>query len=422
MADDNKPSVGILTTFYEFNPSYSLTSVVESQLRALVRNDYRTVLYVHDNFKDDDKIPQGVEIKKIVPRFLLVDYANFQAPLDDLDDQAEKAYQAFKEHLDTDIIIEHDLIFQGWFQPYCMAIHKLAKESDIRWLHWIHSVPTPRDDVKPPHDLRFKLPPNSKLIYLNNTDVVRVAETYNTFPKDVRVVHNPLDPRIFWDTHPIVDELIDKYDILSADFMQIYPVSTPRMVEGKQIKAVIHILAKLKKIGKTVRLVVCNAHANDKREKQTIAEVLSFANEKGLSSAEVIFTSLQSPPTYEHGVPRSAVSQLFQLSNLFIFPSISENCSLILLEAMLSGNLLVLNKSLQSLREFGKHEALYFDFGSTQQDVHIDNREQYMRDIARIIISEFGQNKALKAQNNAKQYHNYDVIFKNSIEPLFYEK
>src|SRR3990167_6315703 len=414
--------VGILTAFYELNSAYSLASVVESQLVSLIKNDYEVVLFVHDNFKDDAKVPKGVEIRKIVPRFNLIDYSNLQEPSTELESQAKKVYEALKEHTqDINVIFEHDMIFQGWFLPYCLGIHKLGHESKIKWFHWIHSVPNVNPKLEYPHNMRFVLPENSKLVYLNNFHLIRAAEAYNLFPKDVRIVYNPVDPRLFWNLHPLVVSLIDRYGLLEADFMQIYPLSTPRMVGGKGIHSLIEIMGQLKALHKKVKLVVCNAHANDRREKQLIAEVLSFASQRGLSSNEIIFTSLENAPEYELGVPREVVSQLFQLSNLFIFPSSSENCSLILLEAMLSKCLLILNNNVGPMREFGKGNALYFDFGSIEQTVNYTDKEKYMKDIAKIIISEFETNKVLKASNDIKKNFNYEAIFNNMILPLLHE-
>src|SRR3990167_8339059 len=148
-------------------------------------------------------------------------------------------------------------------------------------------------------------------------------------------------------------------------------------------------------MNKKVKLVVCNAHANDKREKQLIAETLSFATQKGLNASEIIFTSLENPPENELGVPREVVSQLFQLSNIFIFPSISENCSLVLLEAMLSKNLLVLNDSVMPMREFGKENALYFKFGGLDENVNYDDKDRFIGDVAKIINAEFTNNKTI---------------------------
>ena len=169
-----KPRIGVLTTFYSFDNSYSLCSVVESQLISLVKYGYETTLYVHDNFKDDDKVPAGVHIKKTVPRFLLEDYTAHQEVNGAFQVQVDTAYNAFKT-IDEDIVIEHDLLLQGWFLPYCVALHKLAAESKIKWFHWIHSVPNmmPKG-LEYPHNLRYKLPKNSKLVYLNNLNMVRV--------------------------------------------------------------------------------------------------------------------------------------------------------------------------------------------------------------------------------------------------------
>lgn len=420
---NTKPVIGLLTTFYEFNSSYSLCSVVESQLIALVKHGYKTILFVHDNFKDDSKVLEGVEIRKIVPRFNLIDYGGHQEISKDFEDQVEKSYQALKENTkDVDIIIEHDMIFQGWFLPYCVAIHKLAKESKIKWLHWVHSVPNLKPNgLKYPHDLRYTLPANSKLVYLNNYHIVRAAESYSVFPKDVRIVYNAVDPRMFNNLHPLVVSLIDKYDLLSANYMQTYPVSTPRMIGGKGLNHLLEIFGRLKKEGNSVKLVVCNAHANAEGEKEMIKVTMQNAIARGLNATDIIFTSLEDAPKYELGVPKEVVSQLFQLSNLFIFPSQSENCSLILLEAMLSKNLLILNDNVPSMREFGKENALYFKFGSIDDTITYNNVEGFYGGITKIIISEMNTNKALKGSNNAKKYHNYDYVFTKQIEPLFYE-
>lgn len=416
--------VACLTTFYNWDEAYSLVSVVEAQLEALVKYGYKPILYVLNIFKDDAKVPKGVEIRKIVPQTLLADYSSYQEVNADFNEQVQKIYDALKEHTkDVDVIFEHDLIFQGWFLPHCVAIHRLATETKIKWFHWIHSAPSPRPvDLKFPHNLRFKLPENSKLVYLNNRHLIRVAEMYGIFPKDVRIVYNAVDPRLFWDLHPLVKDLIDKYDLLSADYIDIYPLSTTRMIEGKQLLTVIDVIASLKKMGKRVCLIVCNAHANDKREKSIISNTISYANQRGLNANDLVFTSLENAPTYELGVPREVVSQLFHLSNLFIFPSNSENCSLVLMEAMLSKNLLVLNdNSFLPFREFAKENALYFNFGSHVDKVNYDNRDAFMMDVAKIVDSEFKTNRALKAAMDARKSFNFDNLFKGQIEPIINE-
>jgi len=413
--------IAILSTLWEWNNSYSLTSVIESQLVSLLKYGYEPVLFTHDNFEDDAKVPKGIEIRKVVPRYVLEDYTDHHQVTPQFEEHVKEIEKMMGKNMgDIDFIFEHDMIFQGWFLPYCVAIHNFAEKSDIKWFHWIHSVPNLQPkDLSYPHNLRYKLPRNSKLVYLNNYHIVRAAESYSAWPKDVKVVYNPVDPRIFWNLHPLTHSMLDKYPILEADYLQIYPLSSTRMMDGKQLGTVIEIFSQLKKQGNKVCLIVCNAHANGDKEKEVIQKVKEQALEQGLDHNELIFTSTESIE-YEQGVPREVVSQLFQLANIFIFPSRSENCSLVLLEAMLSKNLLILNDSVPQMREFGQENALYFRFGGINEQEKWHDRNKFTEDVAKIIVSEFSNNKVLRSSNRAKQQFNYDVIFKRMIEPLFY--
>lgn len=415
-------TIGILTPFYSFDDSYSLVSVVKDQLLMNVRAGYKTVLFVLPSFKDDDKVPVGIEIRKVIPQITTEPYRDFKVS-DNFEQDKKVIKEALEEHLkDIDVVIEHDMIFQEHFTAYAAAIHEVNLP-DLKWLHWIHSAPSPRPNVTYPHSCRYTLPKgNHKLVYLNHTNKIQVlAEMYSAWPKDVRSVPNSLDPRTFWDLHPFVSELIDKYNLLSADIISIYPLSTPRMVSGKGLDKVIRIHACLKKQGQKTKLIVANAHANGEREKEAILELKKLSLSYGLTNQDLIFTSMENKE-WEVGIPRKAVSDLFRLSNLFLFPTKSENCSLILLEAMLSGNLLVLNDDVQALREFAQGNALYFRFGALDDTTFtITDEDKYYNDIAKIILSELSLNKGLLAKKQVMQNHNLDKIFKK-IEELYYEQ
>lgn len=412
--------IAILTTFYTWDKAYSLTSVVENQLLALVKHGYNPVLFVHDNFVDESRIPPEIEVRKVVPRFPLVDYGGNQEIEKEFSEQVKIAKKALEENLkDIDVVLTHDLIFQGWFLPYNVAMREA--KLNCRWLHWIHSAPSPRpNDLKYPHDCRYKTMPNSKLIYMNDYDVIRLAEMYGGWPDDVRVVYNPMDVRSFYNLHPLVVETIDKYRLLEADVIDVYPVSSTRF-DGKQVNKVIQVMGHLKKQGKSVRFICANAHANGEREKKEIEKLILYGIEQGLTRNEVIFTSLEGEE-YEQGVSHEVVAGLFALSNLFIFPTLSENCPLILLEAALSKCLLVLNDDFAPLKTFFGKDALYFKFSSLTNKTEYQNEDGYFSDVAKIIVAELNKNKPLNAFNQLRQRFNYDYIFKHQLEPLFFEE
>ncbi len=413
--------IACLTTFYNWDRAYSLVSVVEEQLNSLLRNGYKPVLFVHDNFSDDKLVPESVEIRKVIPRFQLVDYSSNQPVEPGFQDQVKIVKEALEEHLkDIDIVFTHDWIFQGWFLQYNVGMREAQPNLKCRWFHWIHSAPSPRPaNLTYPHDCRYKTMPNSKLIYMNHYDTLRLAEMYGGALDDIRVVYNPCDLRSFWKLNPFVCGLIKKYRLLDADIIDVYPMSSTRF-GGKHPQKVIKVLGKMKKQGKSIRFICPNAHANAEREKKAIEDIIHYGIEQGLTREEVIFTSLEGKE-YEMGVSHEIVKDLFLLSNLFIFPTLSENCPLILLEAAASKCLLVLNESFAPLRDFFGKDALYFKFGSLLENVNYTDEENYYSDIAKIIIGELNKNRPLNAFNTLKQKFNGDYIFKKMLEPLFTE-
>ena len=98
-------------------------------------------------------------------------------------------------------------------------------------------------------------------------------------------------------------------------------------------------------------------------------------------------------------------------------PTVSENSSLVLLEAMLSGNLLVLNRAVGTLKEHAGENALYFDFEYREPK---EVNEKYYLDLAKILASQFENDKSLQVKKRALQNFNYDKVYKN-IEKLLYE-
>lgn len=413
--------VGILSTFYNLDSGYSLVSVVKDQLTMLVKHGYEPVFFVLPTFKDDLKVPKGVEIRKIVPQLILEPYKGLEYP-DHWKEDVKKTREAFERNMqDIEILICHDIFFIDQYLPYNIAMRE-ATESlpKIKILAWTHSAPSSRPILdNNPHANRYSLPPKTKLVYLNHVDITRLAEMYGAWDKDVRVVHNSRDPRTFWNLDPLVSEMCDKYDILEKDIISVYPLSTPRMVDGKGLDKAIKLHSKLKELGYKTCLIVPNAHANAEKDKRLINQTQFYASEMGIGNTELIFTSLETPPTYELGVTPKIISDLFRLANVFVFPTTSENCSLVLLEAMLSGNLLVLNKNVRSLMEFGKENALYFDFN--YRDNALDN-ERYYLDLAKILASHFEGSKPLRVKRDILQHYSLDHIFKKSLEPLFYEE
>lgn len=426
--------VGILTTFYTWDEAYSLTGVVLHQIVSLLKHGYTPVLFVLENF-NDQSLPEAfakdgvVEVRKVIPQIITEPYhgivASRQIP-PQFEKDVARVTAAYNQHFkDIGVMLCHDIIFQDSFLAYNAGLRKMLMSKDQRFLHWMHSGPSFRPEVEEPISYLYSLPPQSTLVYMNGYDAVRAAEMYGIYAKDVRIVHNPIDYRTLPNMHPLVTKIIETAKLNEADIIAVYPLSTTRMGDGgKQLHKAIKIMGSLKELGNEVRYIIPNAHANGDREKEAIKKMLELGKEHGLEPMkDLIFTSLIGAPEYENGVPHDVVLQLFQISDLFLFPSVSENCPLILLEAALTKNLMVLNEDFSPMKDFVGASALYFKFDSvTTTTNHPNGEDVYYFDVAKIIMAELQASRSHQCHVEIRKKFNLDTVFEKELEPLFYEE
>jgi len=422
----SKKKVAILTTFQDFDPAYSLINIALDQCRMLKKYGYEYTIFVNAEFNQAHLAEHSdLNVAAVLP------VAHGMKEDIVIDEFVDRLTDTLLEELkDFDVVMTHDIMFQGWFISHNKAVRNvIPKLPNIRWLHWVHSAPGGRSTKGYPVSLRYNKAPNSKYIYLNHADRLRFAEYIGGNTEDVRIVYNPLDLRSFYDMSPETMELIDHYDLMSADIMQVYPFSSTRM-RDKGVHKVIAMFGAFKKyFNKTVRLVLCNAHCTRGKERASIEEMLEFAKKQGLEEGEVIFTSRYKPERPEEGgwtysTPHKVIRDLMNISNIFIFPTVSEACSKVMLEAGAAGCYMVMNSSFKPLLEFGGTESIYHDFGSLRESVDHGElgEDAWLQEVAKATMPGFMANKALQQKTKMKKEFNIDYIFKHQLEPLFYEE
>jgi len=321
---------------------------------------------------------------------------------------------------DYDIILTCDLVYQrgGNFLPQNQAMRNVSKHLKAHWFHWIHSAWTnPNPNEKYPDSLRNQMPPRSTLVYMNESEKDGIAKMYNTSINNVKCVWNPKDIRSFKDFHPLAWEVTKKLDIPNKDIVQIFPHCATRM-NAKGIDSIIKIFASLKDKGQKVALVLANGNAS--RVQGDIKKKKKYMEDLGLVSGEdFLFTH---EITQLRPFPRKAVADIFSISNLFIFASYREVSPNVLLEAKISDNLLVLNKRLKCVQEFGGENAIYFESSfktpgirdgepGDMQVVKYNNEKKYFYNLANAII------KTVKNKKHIWKF-SYENIWKNQLYPL----
>ena len=401
-------NIAVLTAFGDFDPQYSLCNIVLEQIKLLDLLNYKVKWVVMDSF-DPDKL--GVKFNNVefckLPMFL------FSTGVENM----ELITKKFKEFLkDVDVCFTHDLMFIDTFLIFNMAIRATGQTyPNIRWLHWLHSGPSPQptgmkeDNL---HRFRYQNMPNSYWIAMNYTDLPYVAKMLHTPEGYIRVVYNPVSVQDFFGMHPLSRQIISDHKLLDCDVLMVYPLDTTRFSGGKGGNKIIPLINAFKRMGVNAKMVFCNAWANAPQQQQLV---------KNLSGESVIFTSTY--VGYELGVPHQVVRDLMVISNVFVLPSLSEGCSLILLEAGLTKNLVILNEDSPSTKEFGEDKTLYMkwsgqQYGKMFTTAYNPNYDSYCDDWAKKIITELDNNKALTFNRKVLKNFNMYRIWKEQLEPL----
>lgn len=414
--------IALLTNFQEMNPGYSLTGIVKDQARMLTRHGHEVHLFVNDQYHGEG-FSDDVTLRKQIPFTHLKDYKTRK----DLTNEHKMTVQGTAKMLkaelkEFDFAFSHDFVFTGWFMPYGLGCMEAGYElPNIRWLHWLHSVPSVFSDW---WNIR-EYGPRHKLVFPNEIDRLRVAENYRGEISDVRVIPHIKDLRSWFDFGEDTCSFIDDFPgVMQSDIVKVYPASSDRL-HAKGIKEIILILSKIKQRGFSVFCVIANQWATGKMPKQDIEHYKKMANRNGLKmNTDFVFTSEwgYEKRMYENGIPKKMLRELFQCSNLFIFPTREESFGLVAPEAALAGGvLMVLNKSLSMMFEVMGFTGLYMDFGSYHQAFKPEDEGKYFEDVASIILGRMKQNEAISSKTFVRKKYNWDSLYLNFYQPVMAE-
>lgn len=436
--------IAIFTTFNSCDEAYSLNRVVIDQIKMLTSNGYKVKVIVADGFEPKGEyLNPNVKIEKI-PN---VPVHNEVKKDETFDADVETLYLSLKEILgNADVVITHDIVYQNACLKHNLAARKLALETPkIRWLHWIHSATSPYTLVTLKNyfedkyiDTMSKPFPNSRYIFFNHYSVPRVAKNFNVPESIVRVVHHPSDVYGILAISDEVKEVAEKYNFLSVDAIATYPV---RLDRGKQVEMVIKTMAMLKSHNMSVKIVVVDFHSTGGDKVNYRDDLKQIAIDYKLAEGELIFTS-EERPEWSYELPHRMVRDFQALSNVFIMPSVSESYSLVTQESGMTRNIIVVNKDFPPFRDiFGPHiiERKFSSnldvmtgldgFTKTEygpNDVAPEQRvtfeRRYHYDTAGMIKAKLLDNGPMQLAGFLRKERNLNSVFKNELEPLFYEE
>jgi hypothetical protein len=384
-------TIAILTTFFEATSGYSLIAVTETQIRLLIKHGYEPRVLVQDDFSFSEYWrPEMMDVRPVVPS---------------LESTPEEIFPVLKEQLDdVDVCIAHDIIFQPSYQAHDKALRQYASErDDLLWLHWIHSRPGGQHQ-----------PPPGYIIYPNDIDKNQVAKSYQLDMNRVKACRagHAIDPLLTWPYDKLTHDLLRKFDLTGGEINCIYPV---RLDRGKQVEKIIRLLAGIQKTGYEPRLLIVAWQSSGERFQVYIDELLELSDELGLKD-KIAFTN-RLDDRCDQGVPRHVVTELMDLSNVYIHASSVETYSLVVHEAILRGKLVVLNHDWPPMRELFGEAGIYMDFGS--ELISRNGTQEFWNEEAHRLTNEYQQNRALVAQTKARREWQPSAMWRD-FETLLY--
>lgn len=398
--------IAILTDYRNRNDAYSLTHVVDSQVRMLRRYGHDVMVFVSVGSSDIE----GWQTVKCIPVYEPVNYATMHDLSIEHRALARQTAQMLTKRLrGVDVAFTHDWIFTPWKLPLATALWLCSKETrDTQFLHWIHSQPVHSYDW-----WNMGLyGDNHRIVWLNHSDQDLVADSFRTKLSRVEVIPNIRDLRILFNFTKSANEFIDEYPgLMNATFTQVYPATTDRFSD-KGVRHLIHIFGQLKQRGFSVCLVIANGWTG-RYPKEDVTRYQRMAVRAGLDpDTECVFTSEFAP--FERFVPHTTFMNLLTCSSLFVFPSQAEADPLILAETiLLSGALTVLNRSVPVMTEITGRATPSFDFGSV--DKPCDPSKDYGSMADQIVAA---WNSGIQSRTQCRQNLNMDTIYRNYYMPV----
>lgn len=422
---ESKRKIYLLTNFAGYLKSYSPIIVVSQQIQMFKRAGYEPVLITSEGWNPpEESIFSTVETKRLSSVNIdgtTVDQA-FEDDVDLLFDELSEILE------DKSIVFTHDLIFLPDYVKLNVAARRLTElRPSLEWVHLIHSATAPGrlieeramygDKYKELLNSKF---PNSTVIYPNAYDIPRVAQNYSYEENEIVEVPHSTNP--VEGMSRIVQRLYDELELWRPEVLMVYPL---RLDRGKYAEADIYIMAGCKANNMTSHVVFCDFQSTGGDKVDYREDLKRLSEELGVSDRVTFLSEFDESASME--VPHEVVLELFTLSNVFALPSKSETYSLIAQEAMLKGNLCLLNQDFAPFRQIYGKNALYKQFeganiGFDGLDGEIntthDPIDEYYRGIASNIKYYLENEKVIRAKTWVRTQRNPDYVFRKYVEPL----
>lgn len=260
---------------------------------------------------------------------------------------------------DCDVCIVHNVHTLNKNLPLTAALHKLSQPRFIAWCHdlaWTNPQYLPELHDGDPWNLLREVWHNTIYVTVSEARQAEMAELLNIPEKEITVITSGVNIPDFLQWTPEMRMIDDKLHLLEADLLLLLPA---RLTRRKNIELALRVLHELKRRdNRDTRLIVTGPPGpHNPLNPGYLGELLDLRSTLGLQESVHFLYELQEP----RFVPDdTTMSNLYQIADALLFPSLQEGLGIPILEAGLVG-LPIFCSDLPPFHQTGQDDVTFFD-------------------------------------------------------------
>ncbi|MFC1672177.1 glycosyltransferase family 4 protein [Planctomycetota bacterium] len=310
---------------------------------------------------------------------------------------------------DVGVCFVHNVLTMHFNLALTAALAEIAAQGTVNIIGWTHDIaainPWYADSIGREYPWSMMRTPLPGVRYVTNSAMRRreLSELFDMEASTIDVIPNGIDADRFTRMSDEGMALFERFGLFHNDIVLLYPA---RIVRRKNIELAIRITRALNDGGARARLLVTgapdphNANANEYylflkelAKKLRIDEQVMFLGEPEIAGGP------------DGGVSADLVSDLYQLSDLLLFPTKQEGFGIPILEAGAAG-LSVACSRIEPLTEIAGNDVLYLDLDETPDAM------------ARDIVSYLDDPDTEPLHERVMRSYTWPAIFEKHLMPL----
>jgi glycosyltransferase involved in cell wall biosynthesis len=265
----------------------------------------------------------------------------------------------------ADFVVTHNAYTLHFSLPLTWLLWEIGAEQSpgkmIAWCHdlaWTNPLYVPLMHEGFPWALLREPAPNTRYVTVSRERRAQLLGLWGEAGGEVMVIPNGIDVYGFWRLSPAAREIVERFELLSCDLVLLLPV---RITRRKNIEAAIRTLRCLKDRGLKVRFLVSGPQAphHPGLSDNYLGRLKALRAELGVED-EVVFLA----EALGHDLETETVDELYDVSDVLLFPSSQEGFGLPILEAGLARVPIVLS-DIPVFHEIGGRDVTVFQLTDT---------------------------------------------------------